>query len=107
MTMLESNQSAGRRRRSTSKVASRIPAELAPRGTIAELSGIVAQQTVRHLVCELCQAPPDVRCTPDGDHLARWIGAYTAGLLSHADMAALFARVIVITKRRVVPEIAA
>src|ERR1022692_1416210 len=45
------------------------------RAAVAKLSVIVAQQTVRSQVCLLCQAPPDVRCTPGGDHLRRWLDA--------------------------------
>lgn len=110
MTMQESNQSAKCRQRPPREVPMPTPAQLAwdmlhserarqaaeppshtardqiLRAAIACLSVLVAQQAVRRQVCLLCQAPPAVRCTPGGDHLRRWLDAYTLGLIGRADI---------------------
>lgn len=66
-----------------------------------------ARQTVREQACLLCQCPPGIRCTPDGDHLKRWLDAYDGGLITRADMAAVIRRVVIITRWQTVTESAA
>ena len=55
--------------------------------------------------CPLCQAPRGTACQrkPEGDHLARYLDAYTAGQLTRAYMAAVLGELVVITRWQVVP----
>jgi hypothetical protein len=50
--------------------------------------------------CPLCEAPPGVPCQakPSGDHLARYLDAYTAGELTRAYMAAVVGELVVIDR---------
>ena len=62
-----------------------------------------AARTIR---CRICQARPSVPCqrNPRGDHLARIVDSYRAGVLSHDALATLFASIEVVTERRMVLE---
>jgi hypothetical protein len=53
---------------------------------------------VRTRQCPLCGAPADEPCQPkpSGDHLARFVDAYTAGQLSREDLAAVLGELVVI-----------
>jgi hypothetical protein len=54
--------------------------------------------------CPLCQAEPQVPCQakPPGDHLARYLDAYTAGELTRAYMAAVLGELVVITHAAII-----
>jgi hypothetical protein len=69
-----------------------------------QISTAAAAQ-VRRVLCGLCWAAPGTPCqrVPEADHLQRWIGAYTLRRVSRDDMAAVFARLRVITKQAIVP----
>jgi hypothetical protein len=56
--------------------------------------------------CPLCQAPPGTPCQakPSGDHLARYLDAYTAGELTRAYMAAVLGELVVITHGAIVAD---
>jgi hypothetical protein len=62
-------------------------------------------QTARARHRTLCDAAPGVPCQakPEGDHLARYLGAYTAGQLSCAYMAAVVGELVVIDHAVIVP----
>jgi hypothetical protein len=66
---------------------------------------ITAAQAARARQCPLCEAPPGVPCQakPPGDHLARYLDAYTAGELTRAYMAAVLGELVVIDRAVVVP----
>jgi hypothetical protein len=65
-----------------------------------------AAQAARARQCPLCPARPGVPCQakPAGDHLARYLDAYTAGELTRAYMAAVLGELVVITRWRIVPD---
>ena len=54
--------------------------------------------TVRARTCPLCQTPPGEPCQPKpaGDHLARYLDAYTAGQLTKAYMARVLGELVVV-----------
>jgi hypothetical protein len=56
--------------------------------------------------CPLCGALPGAACQadPSGDHLARYLDAYTAGQLTRAFMAAVLGELVVITGGSVIPD---
>jgi hypothetical protein len=62
-------------------------------------------EAARARKCPLCQTPPGTPCQhkPQGDHLARYLDAYTAGQLTREYMAAVLAELVVITRWRIVP----
>ena len=55
--------------------------------------------------CPLCQAPGGTPCQrkPDGDHLARYLDAYTAGQLTRAYLAMVLGELVVFTRSAIVP----
>ena len=57
-----------------------------------------AAQAARDRRCPLCGAKPRRPCQrkPPGDHLARFLDAYTAGQLTRAYMAAVLGELVVI-----------
>jgi hypothetical protein len=59
---------------------------------------ITEAQAARARSCPLCEAPLGVACQakPPGDHLARYLDAYTAGQLTRAYMAAVVGELVVI-----------
>jgi len=61
-------------------------------------------QTARARRCPLCQAAPGTPCQPKsaGDHLARYLDAYTAGQLTRAYMRALVGELVVIDRAVIV-----
>ena len=61
-------------------------------------------QAARARRCPLCEAQPGTPCQvkPDGDHLARYLDAYTAGKLSRAYMAAVVDELVVIDRAVIV-----
>jgi hypothetical protein len=61
--------------------------------TVAAASG-----TVRGRACPLCDAMPGEPCRPKpaGDHLARFLDAYTAGQLTKAYMAMVLGELVVV-----------
>jgi hypothetical protein len=66
---------------------------------------LTAAQATRCRQCPLCRAGPGVPCQakPAGDHLARYLDAYSAGQLTREYMAAVLDELVVITRWRVVP----
>jgi hypothetical protein len=61
-------------------------------------------QAARARRCPLCEAAPGTPCQgkPAGDHLARYLDAYTAGQLSRAYMAAVVGELVVIDRAVIV-----
>lgn len=59
--------------------------------------------------CPLCEAQPGTACRlrPSGDHLARYLDAYTAGQLTREFMAAVLGELVVVASWRIVPDGAA
>lgn len=59
---------------------------------------ITAAPAVRGRECPLCQAPSGTPCSPKpvGDHLARYMDAYTAGQLTREYMARTLGELVVI-----------
>jgi hypothetical protein len=57
---------------------------------------INAAQAARARQCPLCNAPPGEPCQlkPAGDHLTRYLDAYTAGQLTKAYMAAVVGELV-------------
>ena len=66
---------------------------------------ITAAQAARQRRCPLCGVPTGTPCQskPPGDHLARYLDAYTAGELTRAYMAAVLGELVVITHGAMVP----
>jgi len=67
---------------------------------------ITATQAARARQCPLCQAAPGTPCQakPPGDHLARYLDAYTAGQLTRAYTAAVLGELVVITRSTIVQD---
>ena len=67
---------------------------------------LTAAQATRFRQCPLCRAGPGVPCQakPAGDHLARYLDAYTAGHLTRAYMAAVVGELVVIAHSAIVPD---
>jgi len=61
-------------------------------------SSTITAPAVRTRQCPLCDAPAGCPCQdkPSGDHLARWLDAYTAGELTKAYMAMTVGELVVI-----------
>jgi len=61
-------------------------------------------QAARARHCPLCEAPPGAACQakPAGDHLARYLDAYTAGHLSRTYMAAVVGELVIIDRAVIV-----
>jgi hypothetical protein len=61
--------------------------------------------TVRGRACPLCEAPAGQPCQskPQGDHLARFLDAYTAGQLTREYMAKTLGELVVIDASAVIP----
>jgi hypothetical protein len=68
---------------------------------------ITEAQAARARRCPLCPAPPRAPCQakPPGDHLARYLDAYTAGQLTRAYMAAVVGELVVITRAAIVRDV--
>ena len=66
-------------------------------------------QAARARQCPLCWAPGGTPCQrkPEGDHLARYLDAYTAGQLSRAYLAMVLAELVVIADVAIIPGAAA
>ncbi len=60
--------------------------------------------TVRLRPCWLCRARSGQPCTERGDHLGRWLAAYTDHSIAREDLKAVIVRLVVITKWAVVDE---
>jgi hypothetical protein len=62
-------------------------------------------QAARARQCPLCWAPGGTPCQrkPEGDHLARYLDAYTAGQCSRAYLTMVLAELVVITRWQVIP----
>lgn len=60
----------------------------------------------RGRTCPLCETPPGVPCQPKpaGDHLARYLDAYTAGQLTRAYMAMVVGELVVVDTCAVIGE---
>jgi hypothetical protein len=67
---------------------------------------LTAAQVARCRQCPLCRARPGVPCQrkPAGDHLARYLDAYTAGELTRAYMAAVVGELVVLAHSAIVPD---
>lgn len=65
---------------------------------------VTTAPAVRGRPCPLCDAPPGTPCQPKpaGDHLARYLDAYTAGKLTRAYMCRTLSELIVIDVRAVI-----
>jgi hypothetical protein len=65
---------------------------------------ITAAQAARARQCPLCQAASGTPCQRKlpGDHLARYLDAYTAGQLTRAYMAAVVGELVVIDRAVIV-----
>ncbi len=63
-----------------------------------------AAEAARARKCPLCWAPPGTPCQakPQGDHLARYLDAYTAGQLTREYMTTVLAELVVIARWRIV-----
>ena len=61
-------------------------------------------QAARARRCPLCEAAPGTPCQakPAGDHLARYLDAYTAGQLTREYMATVVGELVVITHSTVI-----
>jgi hypothetical protein len=59
---------------------------------------ITAHPAVHARACPLCDTPAGRPCQPKppGDHLARYLDAYTAGQLTHAYMVLVLSDLIVV-----------
>jgi hypothetical protein len=62
-------------------------------------------QAARARRCPLCETPPGVACQakPAGDHLARYLDAFTAGQLSRAYLRAVVGELVVIDRCVMIP----
>jgi hypothetical protein len=69
---------------------------------------VTEAQAARARQCPLCPAPPGVPCQrkPPGDHLARYLDAYTAAQLSRAYLAAVVGELVVIDRAVMIPAVA-
>jgi hypothetical protein len=67
---------------------------------------LTAAQAARARQCPLCRTSPGTPCQakPPGDHLARYLDAYTAGQLTRAYMAAVVGELVVIDRAAIVPD---
>lgn len=63
-----------------------------------------AGAVVRARPCWLCSVGPGRPCTGRGDHLGRWLAAYTDRAITRDDLKAVVVRLVVISKRAVVDE---
>ena len=63
-----------------------------------------AGTVVRCRRCWLCGVGPRQPCTGRGDHLGRWLAAYTDGAITRDDLKAVVVRLVVISKWAVVDE---
>ena len=68
----------------------------------------IAVPAVRTCACPLCEAPAGRPCQdkPSGDHLARFVDAYTAGRLTRQYMAAVVGELVIVDVCAVVTEVA-
>jgi len=66
---------------------------------------LTAAQSARARRCPLCGKRPNRPCQrkPSGDHLARYLDAYTAGKLTRAYMAMVLGELVVIHHGAMVP----
>ena len=60
--------------------------------------------TVRQRPCWLCKARPGKSCTDRGDHLGRWLAAYTDRAITRDDLREVIVRLVVVTRWCVVDE---
>ena len=62
-------------------------------------------QAARARQCPLCWAQSGTPCQrkPEGDHLARYLDAFTAGQLSRAYLAMVLGELVVITRWQIIP----
>jgi hypothetical protein len=60
---------------------------------------------VRERTCPLCDTAPGEPCSPkpEGDHLARYLDAYTAGQLTRAYMALVVGDLVTVDTCAVIP----
>lgn len=65
---------------------------------------ITPAEAVRSTRCELCRRRTGKPCTPRGDHLARWLGAYAANVISRGELLEVIVCLTIVTQRCVVPE---
>jgi hypothetical protein len=61
-------------------------------------------EAVRSTRCELCGARPARPCTAKGDHVRRWLEAYTARVITRDQLHAVIVRLVIVTRWTVVPE---
>ena len=73
-----------------------------------KVSSTITAPAVRTRQCPLCEAPAGEPCQPkpSGDHLARYLDAYTAGQLTREYMAMVLGELVVIDRCAIVTEVA-
>jgi hypothetical protein len=66
---------------------------------------VTAPRAARARRCPLCETSPGIPCQakPEGDHLARYLDAYTAGQLTREYMRRVVGELVVITRCQVIP----
>ena len=64
-------------------------------------------ERARMVPCGQCWRVPAEPCTPDGDHLARWLRAERRGMATQAGLAAAVATIEVIAPQAIIAERAA
>lgn len=66
---------------------------------------ITAAPTVRVRQCPLCETPAGRPCQdkPEGDHLARYLDAYTVGRLTKQYMAMVLGELVVLDRSAIIP----
>jgi hypothetical protein len=68
----------------------------------------ITSPAVRGRACPLCETPPGVPCQPKpaGDHLARYLDAFTVGRLTRQYMAAVVGELVIVDVCAIVTEAA-
>ena len=72
-------------------------------------SSLITAPAVRTRACPLCETPRGrsrASDKPAGDHLARYLDAYTAGQLTKAYMAMVLGELVVVDRCAIVTEVA-
>ncbi|MGH3271728.1 MAG: zinc finger domain-containing protein, partial [Trebonia sp.] len=84
------------------------PAESTDGDPEMTVNTITAAPAVRARQCPLCEAAPGEACQPKpaGDHLARYLDAFTAGQLTKAYMAMVLGELVVVDACVIVTEAA-
>jgi hypothetical protein len=75
---------------------------------VSAVTAIAAAPAVRERACPLCETPAGQPCQdkPAGDHLARYLDAFTAGQLTRLYMTMVLAELVVLDTCAIVTEVA-